>query len=47
LTCRDGCCETVAKVRRHVKLTKKAERYGRLWAELELPELLEKETEKP
>jgi hypothetical protein len=40
MSCRDGCCELNAKARRPVRRSARQERYGRLWAEVELPEQL-------
>jgi len=40
LSCRDGCCESPVEVRRYVKRSAEQDRYGRLWAEMELTKQL-------
>lgn len=40
MSCPDGCCELQIKARRHVTRSARQERYGRLWAEVELPKQL-------
>jgi hypothetical protein len=40
MSCPDGCCELHVKARRHVRRSARQEKYGRLWAEVELPEEL-------
>ena len=41
MSCHDGCCELQTKAaRQHVRRSARQERYGRLWAEVELPEQL-------
>jgi hypothetical protein len=44
MSCHDGCCELQTKVRRHVRRSARQERYGRLWAEVELPEQVVQDT---
>jgi hypothetical protein len=40
MDCHDGCCEFETKTKRYVRRSATQERYGRLWAELELPRQL-------